>query len=694
MIKKILILLSISIGVILSCTCPSSNPGTPSQLKADPTFELEEVIVDGVNYGKPYILGNLIVLKGEFSVSAGITSLVHECPKGYRLPTEREYTSLLTTLGSDAYNKLTDPDGFNMESGFFYMSETKTYPDETNGSLISAWEFKTLYLSGNSVLIKSRCSFFDQEKMKGRCVKDVSEGGLPVSITDKQIFTNGKILLTMDQKAVKGFVWRANGQISTVNPITVSYPNPGCYLIEAWGITLYDKVVYTCKPVTVIQGLGNDNDSSFDLSKVTVEDTGVKTYRINQIFFNHAQAPVAPTTNGGYYMVYTSNPGKTLHLRYTTSATSTVKDIDLKIDGYPMDVCETDYGLAIYALGSYDVNYAFVVGLEKDTFKVKFNTTVMNNGAQPTNITEQITFYSSGSSDSSEDVPLFGMQAMFAPENGKLSYGNCRLSLIFAHYNNFGANSPNRNDHTGDTLLTFDDNGDDIKYAWSWAASHSLIQDQIYDGKYFVTAALGDAYPEGIQVSFIDGQSTASTVDPVLNRKAQHYSWSREIVSFTGTQTGKSYGRLGGIIYLGLDTYAIIYSVKPTSSESRDIIAILTFKFSNGVFSDIENKTILTGVASYLVNMRAVKYGNKILITYTLNSKSFGTDVPRDYSNLTDTMYYLLVKTDGTVVNGPIEAKEHQMNLSDSLRPMKDGSLIWTYVDSSNNLKVVKVKAP
>ena len=52
MIKKILIVLSISISFVFSCTCPSSNPGTPSQLKADPTFELEEVIVDGVNYGK------------------------------------------------------------------------------------------------------------------------------------------------------------------------------------------------------------------------------------------------------------------------------------------------------------------------------------------------------------------------------------------------------------------------------------------------------------------------------------------------------------------------------------------------------------------------------------------------------------------------------------------------------------------
>ena len=387
-------------------------------------------------------------------------------------------------------------------------------------------------------------------------------------------------------------------------------------------------------------------------------------------------------------MVYTSNQDNTLHLRYTTSSTSTVKEIELKIDGYPIDVIETDYGLAIYAVGAKDSDYSFILGIEKDTFKVRFNKTVMNNGHFPTMITEQITFYSSA------EVPLFGMEAMHEPDNGKLAYGKGRLSLIFAHYNNFGAETAHRKDHTGDTLFTFDDNGEDVKYAWAWLTSHSLLQDQIYDGKYFVTASLGDAYPMGIKVCFIDGQTTTSTVDPYWEKRVKHNSWCNEIIKFPGTMSGNSYGRMGGIIYLGDDIYAIIYSIKPTYSERTDIIGMLKFKFSKGVFEDIQKYTLLTGVASSLVNIRAVKYGNKILITYTLNSKSFGTTVPREYNYLSDNMYYLLVRMDGTIANGPIKAKENQMNLSDTLRPMKDGSLLWTYVDSSDNLKIVKVKAP
>lgn len=688
MLKKIIIVLSISIGIVFSCTCPSQTPSAPSQLKADPNFQIEDVIVDGVNYGKPFTLGNLIFLKGDFGVSVGITTLSPQCPKGYRLPTEEEYSNLLLVLGSDAITQLSNTNGFSMESNYYYMTGTKSYPSDTNGSNVSAWEFKSLYSNGKTVSIKSVCTYFNRNTMRGRCVKDVSEGGLPIEITDKDLFTDASTTLTIDTKSVKGFVWRVNGQISTASPLKVSYSNPGCYLVEAWGITLSNSVSYYCKPINVLPGFGNEKDSSFDISKVSVEDAGVKTYRISGLFFTHAQAPVAPRINGGYYMVYTSNPEKTLHLRYTTSATSAVKDIDLKIDGYPMDVIETDYGLAIYALGTSDTNYAFIIGLEKDTFKVKFNRTVMNNGDNPVERKEQITFYSSANNTQ------FGMEAMHEPENGKLSYGNGRLSLVFAHYNNFGAYSSSRNDHTGDTLLTFDDNGDEIKYGWSWATSHSLLQDQIYDGQYFVTASLGDAYPMGIQVCFIDAQSTTSAVDPVLNRKARHNTWCQTIVTFTGTMTGSTYGRQGGLFYLGDNTYAVIYSIKPTSSDSSDVIGLVTFKFSKGTFSDIQKSTLLTGVASSLVNLRAAKYGNKILITYTLNAKSFGTGISRHYNLLTDTMYYLLVKTDGTIANGPIEAKEHQMNLSDSLRPMKDGALVWTYVDSSNNLKVVKVKAP
>lgn len=49
------------------------------------------------------------------------------------------------------------------------------------------------------------------------------------------------------------------------------------------------------------------------------------------------------------------------------------------------------------------------------------------------------------------------MFAMFNPSSGRLSYGRGRIAAIFAHYNHFGLKSDgSRDDHTGDTVITFD----------------------------------------------------------------------------------------------------------------------------------------------------------------------------------------------------------------------------------------------
>lgn len=690
MLRKIILVFCFSVGLVLSCTCPTSAPSAPSQLVANPNFAVQDQIIDGVNYGKPFVLGNLIFLPGDFSVSRGITSISPKCPSGYRLPTADEYTALLTALGSSAYTSLTKADGYKMESGKYYMTSTKTYPGDTYGGNASAWEFKSLYLSGTTVSVKSVCTYFHTSQMTSKCVQDTEGVSLTIDMPEKDLVTGVATSVTLNTASIKGFAWKTNNKVTTANPLKAQYTNSGCYLLEVWGINLLNKVVYYCKPVRVITKTGSDADSSFDLSKVTSVDTTIKTFRTSQMFFSHAQAPMAPSANGGYYILYTANPDKSLHIRYTESSTAQPKDVNLKIDGYPMDIIETDYGVAIYALSASVPNYSFIVGLEKNTFRVIFNKTVMNNGLKPTGIIDQITFYGSSS------APLFGMEAMHEPENGKLAYGRGRLSLIFAHYNNFGAGSTSRNDHTGDTYITLNDKGDDIKYAWAWGSSHSLVQSHIYTGRYFVTAALGDAYPMGIKICVVDADSTSSTYDPVLKRYARHNSYCKDdiVPSFTGTMTGNAYGRLGGLINLG-DKFAVIFSVKPTSSDPTNAIQMVTFKFANGAFTDITRYTLQTGVASSLVNLRASKYGNKILVSYTLNSTSFSdSSPPRMYNNLNDAMYYLLVDQNGRIANGPLKATEHQMNLSDDIRELKDGSLLWTYVDSSNNLRVVTVKAP
>ena len=58
------------------------------------------------------------------------------------------------------------------------------------------------------------------------------------------------------------------------------------------------------------------------------------------------------------------------------------------------------------------------------------------------------------------------MYFMFAPDNGKkLLFSRGRIFLIFAHYNHF----PNLNEeHTGDTVVTFDEALSDMDFGITW----------------------------------------------------------------------------------------------------------------------------------------------------------------------------------------------------------------------------------
>ena len=101
---------------------------------------------------------------------------------------------------------------------------------------------------------------------------------------------------------------------------------------------------------------------------------------------------------------------------------------------------------------------------------------------------------------------------MFEPDNGKLIYSRGRVFLIFCHYNYF---LDKKEGHTGDTTVTFNDILTDMDFGDTWGSSHSLIQSATFDEFYFWTAALGDAYPKGINVEYTSKREFSNNYDPV-----------------------------------------------------------------------------------------------------------------------------------------------------------------------------------
>ena len=86
---------------------------------------------------------------------------------------------------------------------------------------------------------------------------------------------------------------------------------------------------------------------------------------------------------------------------------------------------------------------------------------------------------------------------MFKPANGKVAFNKGRIGVVFAHYNHFGLKEDGtRDDHTGDTIVHFDENGENEILISSWSASHSLQQQIIptLSGLCFIFKAFKQNY--------------------------------------------------------------------------------------------------------------------------------------------------------------------------------------------------------
>ena len=163
----------------------------------------------------------------------------------------------------------------------------------------------------------------------------------------------------------------------------------------------------------------------------------------------------------------------------------------LNRDGYPFDIDSTPWGFVALIKDKADPNKLYLLGMLADGTE-KFCRTIMDNGPQPTEPRDQLRFYSD-----SKGKLEFGLQAMFKPSNGKVAYNKGRIGVVFAHYNHFGLKEDgSRDDHTGDTIVHFDENGQNEILVSTWFTSHSLQQQMIstFSGVFFIFKAMKAIY--------------------------------------------------------------------------------------------------------------------------------------------------------------------------------------------------------
>jgi len=298
--------------------------------------------------------------------------------------------------------------------------------------------------------------------------------------------------------------------------------------------------------------------------------------------------------------------------------------------------------------------------------------------------TSQITFWASTT------TPMFGMYCMFNPENGRLAYGGQRIAAIFAHYNNFGTDTT-PNDHTGDTIITFDLNLQNVKLANSWGASHSLLQQMVFDGYEFSTASLSDAYPQNIKFQYFNGINSTSAADPktgLLNRLPDATNDGVIPGTITGNAMGGSCGRIGGLSYIG-DTggasqFNLIYSREASGANTVNEIGYIIYNSSLDLVYYKSVNNINAGA------IKSARYGKNILVAYTtLANRGTGatTCTYPAYILSTDNMYYMLIDMNGNIVVPPFPYNVSMTN-SDDFEVLLSGAILWSFVNQSGYLQL------
>jgi hypothetical protein len=151
--------------------------------------------------------------------------------------------------------------------------------------------------------------------------------------------------------------------------------------------------------------------------------------------------------------------------------TNLIKDFDTQERAKPHDITQTYHGFAVYVVDADNRHHSYITVYDKDFKKIK-SVVIMNNADWANNKQTDATPEKQLIRYNSNGKPQFGIRLIYQADNAKLIYSRGRLFLFFVHYNIFDDDYVG---HTGDTVVTFNDNLEDIDFGSVWGASHSLI---------------------------------------------------------------------------------------------------------------------------------------------------------------------------------------------------------------------------
>jgi hypothetical protein len=622
------------------------------------------------------------------------------CPQGFRILSKLDLEIINQSTKGSQFWKVLDEKMINIPEGALILTSTKVYPLDYSDNY-SAFDFfgARVRSEKKELSIEEYTTMQGEELKLTKCVLDSYQ-------------TNHERFMGEDLMQGQASSWDITSfnvldyqvemtggiQLESEGVFQVIPKNTGCFYMKIKWKMWDGSIITNCNSYTVQPIFGSAHNTFLKPEKLVEKKQNLpRIEREEKIHFKGASAPMSAKPEGGAYVLFTTFQELNLGVLELDADMNQVRQFDLKLNGRPLAIASLDAGFVVYIQDGKDRHNSYIASFSANGI-LKWRKNVMNNGDRPQEAKEQIQFYDI------EGKPEFGMQAMYRPDNGKLCIGRNRIVLVFSHYNNFKAGMEGFQGHTGESVVSFDFNGNNVLLGTGWGASHSLSQNIVYDGLQFLSSTLGDAFPQQIQFTVHDGKHPSNFIDGKTGYRNRYETFKRSRLvpgNIPGDGQGRSCGRLGGLHVIRdkkFRMYAQVYSRRTCTSglsgqpnsNDKDEIGV--------VFFDRNLKRLDAHVIGdgYNVNLvRSAMYGSNILIVYSTTKRRDPKNsefLPNTY-NQQDKCYMMLIYPNGSFRSSDIELPSCSLG-NDDIVTLQNGAVAWTFVDVNGNLSTFALTAP
>ena len=659
---------------------------------------------DQTNFGKLVSVKGIIFTQENFLLKKGEKRAKFNgdlaCPEGFRLMSRWDLQEIEENFRGDLFWKLTDTKLINLPLQSVFLTGTKAHPKDFSEE-DSAFEFYGTLIKSNVMEMKvTLFNLKDPGSFWGKCVMESHKTNESLVMAEDLIADIPRKRSIFRDNAIDYDVDLTGGITVRGKPIFEFTPTRiGCFYLKIKWKMWEGSIKTSCESFVVRPLFGSSHETSITQRPIyEMIFREIHANRNLKIHSGYASAPMAAKPFGGAYLLYSEKPDLGLKVLDLDESMKEISKFDLKIFGFPLAFQAYNEGFFVYYRDVKDKNKSVLASFFLNG-TMRWKQFVMDNGNQPISVKNQFQFF-----DKNAKL-VKGMEAMYKPGMARIAVGRKRLMLIFNHSNNFKANEGGFEGYSGDSTISMDFNGNNIFLGDPWGTSHSLSQQIVYDGKQFVTSALGDGYPQQIRFTRNDGRHTTDFIDGVtLHPNRFEYQSTADIVigDVPGNGRGQSCGRLGGLHVIGLkefEKYAQVYSrVKcvsgldnQTRESKSDEIGV--------VFFDRNLKRLGSHVIGKGSNVNMIKsavYGKNIFIIYTTTTRqSIAGEpfLPDDYDDHRDEAFMMLVDTEGKVITEPIDLKKFLVG-NDDLVTLHDGNVAWSFVNKDGVLEVYSLAKP